>query len=91
MLIKILNSHYSIGEQVAKQLTSLGAAAVLAVLASLATAACAQNPTRVLTPDEVQSTSEEAILYGLPLVMLYSIMNEYAINEHSDQFKAPFK
>jgi hypothetical protein len=73
-----------------KKLTSLGAAAVLAVLASLATAASAQNPTPVLTADEVQSTSEEAILYGLPLVMLYSIMNEYAINEHSDQFKAPF-
>jgi hypothetical protein len=56
----------------------------------VATAASAQNPTPVLTADEVQSTSEEAILYGLPLVMLYSIMNEYAINEHSDQFKAPF-
>ena len=76
-----------------KKLTSLGAAAVLAVLAvlaSLATAASAQNPTPVLTADEVQATSEEAILYGLPLVMLYSIMNEYAINKDSGQFKAPF-
>ena len=90
MLIKIPNAHYSIGEKVVKKLTSLGAAAVVAVLASLATAASAQNPTPVLATDEVQSTSKEAILYGLPLVMLYSIMNEYAINEQSDQFKAPF-
>ena len=40
--------------------------------------------------DEIQATSEEAFLYGLPLVMLYGIMNEYAINKDSSQFKAPF-
>ena len=73
-----------------KKLTPMGTAAVVVVLASLATAASAQNPTPVLTADEVQATSEEAILYGLPLVMLYSIMNEYAINKDSGQFKAPF-
>jgi len=73
-----------------KKLTSLGAAAVLAVLVSLTTEASAESAKPALTPDEVQSVSEEAILYGLPLVMLYGIMNEYAINQDSDQFKAPF-
>jgi hypothetical protein len=73
-----------------EKLSSLGTAVAVVVLASLAVPACAQKPAPALTPDEVQATSQEAILYGLPLVMLYSIMNEYAINKDSDQFKAPF-
>lgn len=90
MTIKAQHLPYPIGKEIVEKLTSLGAAAVVVVLASLATPASAQNPTPVLTADEVQATSQEAILYGLPLVMLYSIMNEYAINKDSDQFKAPF-
>ena len=39
---------------------------------------------------QVEPIAEEAFLYGLPMVMLYSIMNEYAISEDSGQFKAPF-
>ncbi len=89
-MIKVLHFPYSIGKVIVEKLGSLGAAAVVVVLASLATPASAQDPTPVLTADEVQATSQEAILYGLPLVMLYSIMNEYAINKDSDQFKAPF-
>ena len=41
------------------------------------------------TPD-IKAISEEAIIYGLPMSMYYSIMNEYAINKDSGQFKAPF-
>ena len=39
---------------------------------------------------EIKAISEEAIIYGLPMSMYYSIMNEYAINRDSGQFKAPF-
>ncbi len=43
-----------------------------------------------LDTDEVAKISQEAMLYGLPMVMLYSIMNAYAIDKDSGQFKAPF-
>lgn len=39
---------------------------------------------------EIGAVAQEAYLYGLPMVMLYNIMYEYAINESSPQFKAPF-
>ncbi|MBK7423974.1 MAG: hypothetical protein IPJ48_13210 [Propionivibrio sp.] len=42
------------------------------------------------TPTEIKAVSEEAFLYGLPMVMMYGIMNEYAINKDSSQYKAPF-
>lgn len=42
------------------------------------------------TPVEANAIAEEAFIYGLPVVMLYGIMNEYAINRDSGQFKAPF-
>lgn len=42
------------------------------------------------TPAEANAIAEEAFLYGLPMVMMYSIMNEYAIDKDSGQFKAPF-
>ena len=73
-----------------KNSVALGAAAVVVVFATLATVVSAQSATAALTADEIQATSEEAFLYGLPLVMLYGIMNEYAINKDSSQFKAPF-
>ena len=41
-------------------------------------------------PAEVKATAEQAFLYGLPMVMLYSIMNQYAINQDSGQYKGPF-
>ena len=66
------------------------ASAVVGVLTSFATVASAQDARPTPSTDEIQAISEEAILYGLPMVMLYSIMNEYAINQDSDQFKAPF-
>jgi len=64
-------------------------AALVVTLASFATVAPVQSAD--LPPvDEIKAIAEEATLYGLPLVMLYGIMNEYAINKDSDQFKAPF-
>jgi hypothetical protein len=40
--------------------------------------------------EETKAIAEEAFIYGLPLVMNYAIMNEYAIDKNSGQFKAPF-
>lgn len=43
-----------------------------------------------LSVEEVKTIGEEGFIYGLPLVMNYAIMNEYAIDSTSSQFKAPF-
>src|SRR5271170_1840647 len=39
---------------------------------------------------EVKAIAEEAFIYGLPLVMNYAVMNEFAVDTKSSQFKAPF-
>jgi hypothetical protein len=39
---------------------------------------------------ETKATAEEGFIYGLPIVMNYAVMYEYAVNRNSDQFKAPF-
>src|SRR5437667_8978097 len=43
-----------------------------------------------LTPAETKAIAEEGFIYGLPIVMNYAVMNEYAVNRDSGQFKAPF-
>jgi len=40
--------------------------------------------------EEIKSIAEEGFIYGLPIVMNYAVMNEYAVNRKSGQFKAPF-
>ena len=59
-------------------------AAVAAVLA-LATARGAD-----VTPAEIKTIAEEGFIYGLPIVMNYTIMYEYAVDKNSGQYKAPF-
>jgi hypothetical protein len=39
---------------------------------------------------EVKAIAEEAFIYGLPLVMNYAVMNEFAVDTKSSQFKAHF-
>jgi hypothetical protein len=39
---------------------------------------------------EVKAIAEEGFIYGLPIVMNYAVMNEFAIDTKSSQFKAPF-
>ena len=39
---------------------------------------------------ETKAIAEEAFIYGLPLVMNYAVMYEYAVDRNSGQFKAPF-
>ena len=60
------------------------AAALVAMLAS--TAARAAD----VTPAETKALVEEAFIYGLPIVMNYAVMYEYAVDRSSGQFKAPF-
>jgi hypothetical protein len=39
---------------------------------------------------EAKAIAEEGFIYGLPLVMNYAVMNEFAVDTKSSQFKAPF-
>ncbi|MCU0921212.1 MAG: DUF1254 domain-containing protein [Burkholderiaceae bacterium] len=39
---------------------------------------------------EVKAIAEQGFVYGLPIVMNYAVMYEFAIDKNSGQFKAPF-
>ncbi len=39
---------------------------------------------------ETKAIAEEGFIYGLPIVMNYAVMYDYAIDRDSGQFKAPF-
>jgi hypothetical protein len=39
---------------------------------------------------ETRDIAEEGFVYGLPIVMNYAVMYEYAVDRDSGQFKAPF-
>src|SRR6185295_12080946 len=39
---------------------------------------------------ETKAIAEEGFIYGLPIVMNYGVMYEYAVDKSSGQFKAPF-
>src|SRR4029453_7982558 len=43
-----------------------------------------------VTPTETKAIAEEAFIYGLPIVMNYAVMHEYAVDKGGPQFKAPF-
>jgi hypothetical protein len=40
--------------------------------------------------EETRALAEQAYVYGLPIVMNYAVMYEYAVDKDSGQFKAPF-
>jgi hypothetical protein len=40
--------------------------------------------------EETKAIAEEGFIYGLPIVMNYAVMYQYAVDRTSDQFKAPF-
>ena len=42
------------------------------------------------TVAETKAIAEEGFIYGLPIVMNYAVMNAYAVDSSSGQFKAPF-
>src|SRR5216110_1768994 len=43
-----------------------------------------------ITPAETKAIAEEGFIYGLPIVMNYGVMYEYAVDKNSGQYKAPF-
>ena len=48
------------------------------------------NAQNAAPTDAIKPIAEEALLYGLPMSMIYKIMYQYAIDEGGSQFKAPF-
>ena len=59
--------------------------AALAAVLALTTVRAAD-----ITPAETKAIAEEGFIYGLPIVMNYTVMYEYAVDKDSSQFKAPF-
>ena len=43
-----------------------------------------------ITPAETKAIAEDGFIYGLPIVMNYAVMYEFAVDTKSSQFKAPF-
>lgn len=70
----------------------LRSAAIGALVAATAnsTAVIAQDKAEWPSPLEAKDVAEEGFIYGLPLVMNYAVMQEFAVNRDSGQFKAPF-
>jgi hypothetical protein len=50
----------------------------------------ADSPAAVLTKEETKAIAEEGFIYGLPVVMNYAVMFEYAVDKGNPEFKAPF-
>ncbi|MBY2963430.1 DUF1254 domain-containing protein [Rhizobium leguminosarum] len=70
----------------------LRSAAMAALVAATAksTPVLAQNKEEWPSLLEAKDIAEEGFIYGLPLVMNYAVMNEFAVDRNSGQFKAPF-
>jgi len=63
--------------------------------AAIATGAAIARPSRLMAQSypgiiEAKDIAEEGFIYGLPLVMFYAVMQEFAVDKVSGQFKAPF-
>jgi hypothetical protein len=78
---------------------SFGGASACAILLALITSCLASNDAisnaEVANKNkpgiaETKAIAEEGFIYGLPIVMNYAVMYEYAVDRNSGQFKAPF-
>jgi hypothetical protein len=66
---------------------------LLCLLAATFVTGCEKkNASGVAAPgiEETKAIAEEGFIYGLPIVMNYAVMYEYAVDRNSGQFKAPF-
>jgi hypothetical protein len=63
--------------------------AIVAVAATLVAGCKAKGPAAPGIA-ETKAIAEEGFIYGLPLVMNYAVMNEFAVDTNGGQFKAPF-
>ena len=69
------------------------ASTLLCVLAATFVTGCENNnANEVAAPgiEETKAIAEEGFIYGLPIVMNYAVMYEYAVDKTGSQFKAPF-
>jgi hypothetical protein len=67
--------------------------ALLCVLAVTFVAGCEKKNTGGVAAPSLEQTkaiAEKGFIYGLPIVMNYAVMNEYAVDKSGSQFKAPF-
>jgi len=71
-----------------------GSAAQAAKTDAATTAPAPAAATAAATPApgaaDFKGIAEEGFIYGLPVVMIYQIMYDYAVDRDSGQFKAPF-
>jgi hypothetical protein len=70
----------------------LRSAALTAITVTAAKAVPANAQAKTEWPGilEAKAIAEEGFIYGLPIVMNYAVMDEYAVDRNSGQFKAPF-
>jgi hypothetical protein len=73
-----------------RELLRSAALAALVATAAKSTPAMAQNKAEWPSLFEAKDIAEEGFIYGLPLVMNYAVMQEFAVDRNSGQFKAPF-
>lgn len=45
---------------------------------------------KMLSLEETKAIAEEGFIYGLPIVMNYAVMYEYAIDKNSGNIKHPY-
>jgi len=64
---------------------------VTAIACAFGMLLAAPEPARAkLAPGEIGQISQEAYVYGLPLVMNYAVLYEYFVDTASPEYKAPF-
>jgi hypothetical protein len=70
----------------------LRSAALAAMTVAATTPVPANAQAKAEWPDirEAKAIAEEGFIYGLPIVMNYTVMYEYSVDRNSGQFKAPF-
>jgi hypothetical protein len=73
-----------------RDLLRSAAMAAFAAATAKSTPATAQSNADWPSLLEAKNIAEAGFIYGLPIVMNYAIMYEYAVDRNSGQFKAPF-
>jgi hypothetical protein len=75
-----------------RRISHLSDLALACVLTASVVAGCGNKNDAVFVPsiEQTKALAEEGFIYGLPIVMNYAVMYEYAVDRGSPQFKAPF-
>ena len=70
----------------------ISAASAVTIAVTILTGSATLTSVRAaeITPAEIKTIAEEGFIYGLPIVMNYAVMYEYAVDKGNPEFKAPF-